>query len=513
MNNRLWNMFKQSEEGQKALALFDVESESYLDNVYEIMSLLKERDNSIDPQSVLGYVALIHYNLMNHELLEGDFSKENFEKFAQEFELYNYDITEDDEVVLTDELIVGKDKYRQKAALIEQMSLFFYFNYEEMKPILFASRFDIFQQYCDALSIELPPIPRSNNYKNYLLYYYDICAVLNEFQEKNELTDAELCACLYFFAPLCVNDKSEKTELPQPTNVWFTGTKNQNDFDLIDKIEEDPSITSIWACNERTRKGDIVVMYCTSPRKYIHSIWRAVDEGIFNPFDYYHSRSKLGHGVMCPKITFEDLKADPFMCQLPIVRKNLQGINGVELKPNEYSMLLNMMEKEGDISRLPRLLGSTEIDFGEMKKEKEDVEERILIPILKELGYEESDWTRQLSLKAGRKEKAIPDFVFFPTGEKHFETAPFIIEAKLDMSSVVEQKNAFNQGHSYAKMLRSKMMGICDKERLIIYRVDEDGNINRNAPIFENHWVVIYTDANVKARLNQIIGKNVVKSI
>ena len=57
------------------------------------------------------------------------------------------------------------------------------------------------------------------------------------------------------------------------------------------------------------------------------------------------------------------------------------------------------------------------------------------------------------------------------------------------------------------------MMGICDQERLIIYRVDEDGNINRNAPIFENHWVVIYTDANVKARLNQIIGKNVVKSI
>ena len=122
MNDKLWNMFKQSEEGQKALALFDVESESYLDNVYEIMSLLKERDNSIDPQSVLGYVALIHYNLMNHELLEGDFSKENFEKFAEEFELYNYDITEEDEVVLTDELIVGKDKYRQKAALIDHSS-------------------------------------------------------------------------------------------------------------------------------------------------------------------------------------------------------------------------------------------------------------------------------------------------------------------------------------------------------------------------------------------------------
>ena len=42
--------------------------------------------------------------------------------------------------------------------------------------------------------------------------------------------------------------------------------------------------------------------------------------------------------------------------------------------------------------------------------------------MLKRLGYTESDWTRQLSQKAGRKEKAIPDFVFFPKGEKHFFT-------------------------------------------------------------------------------------------
>ena len=30
MNDKLWNMFKQSEEGKKALALFDVESEGII---------------------------------------------------------------------------------------------------------------------------------------------------------------------------------------------------------------------------------------------------------------------------------------------------------------------------------------------------------------------------------------------------------------------------------------------------------------------------------------------------
>lgn len=43
----------------------------------------------------------------------------------------------------------------------------------------------------------------------------------------------------------------------------------------------------------------------------------------------------------------------------------------------------------------PRLYVGTPIDFGEIKLEK-DVEENILIPILKRMGYNNTDWTRQL---------------------------------------------------------------------------------------------------------------------
>ena len=45
--------------------------------------------------------------------------------------------------------------------------------------------------------------------------------------------------------------------------------------------------------------------------------------------------------------------------------------------------------------------------------------------MLLQLGYSEADWSRQLSQKAGRTEKAIPDFVFFQRGEKHFEILDF----------------------------------------------------------------------------------------
>ena len=213
-------------------------------------------------------------------------------------------------------------------------------------------------------------------------------------------------------------------------------------------------------------------MYCLSPRSYIHSIWRANSGGIFNPFDNYHCRTTVCDGIRVPDITFNDLKGDDYFKEVPIVRKNLQGINGWELTAKDYNELQRIIEqKGGDISTLPKLFNGGDIDFGKLEKEK-NVEEQILIPALRDLGYKDTDWTRQLSLKAGRKEKAIPDFVFFPTGQEHFETAPMVIEAKLDMSSVTEQNKAFKQVFSYLKMLRSKLMAICDKERIVVYRAD-----------------------------------------
>ena len=93
--------------------------------------------------------------------------------------------------------------------------------------------------------------------------------------------------------------------------------------------------------------------------------------------------------------------------------------------------------------KIPKLFSSKSVDFGKIKVEK-DVEENILIPLLKNIGYLENDWTRQLSLKAGRNEKAIPDFVFFPKGANHFETSPFVIEAKYDFFNDRISKGVFS---------------------------------------------------------------------
>jgi hypothetical protein len=204
------------------------------------------------------------------------------------------------------------------------------------------------------------------------------------------------------------------------------------------------------------------------------------------------------------------LKTDSYFADIPIVRKNLQGINGVELNAKDYSELLRIIQEKGGNPELyPKLFNGKDIDFGEITLEK-DVEEKILIPMLKQLGYHEEDWTRQLSQKAGIGLKAIPDFVFFPKGEKHFASAPMVIEAKFDMSLIREQQNAFSQGLSYARLLRCIIMGVCDKERLILYKVDNNGFADRNSPIFEEHWASIYGNSEIGAKLNQLIGREVI---
>ena len=339
------------------------------------------------------------------------------------------------------------------------------------------------------------------------MWYYDICAVFNEFQEKYEMSDPEFCACLYGLAA-SLRDDEEKKALPKPINVWLTGASKEDVLSLEESMVND----TLWACNENTRRGDIVVLYALSPYSCIHSIWRADSEGTFNPFDYRQNRTRVSEGVKVPPISLKELKADSEFGTLPMLNNNLQGINGRCLPSWAYNALLSMIAAKGDdISKLPVLYETKDWNPGKMVNEH-DVEERILIPFLHDLGYVETDWNRQLRLKSGRKEeREIPDFVFFPHGEKQFENAPFMIEAKWLMKSEKERNDAYRQALSYARMLQCPIFGICDEERLIIYQKQKNGSFNYNSPSFEAHWAAIAGDSDVHAELMRLIGASVIK--
>lgn len=522
MNKQLWELYKESERGKNCIALFSLETNDSYESVNKIAEFLSQPqfgNNELNGSYINWWIDVFLCNIQERGLRPETWTRESFAKLVENLDIF-LPIAHDDGTISFDrsesKTFLKKNMFRDKAAFTHCFSLALYYTEKnfKFKPLLLPYRFDIFQKNCDSLRIEIPDIPRTKNYKEYCLYYWDINVVLNEFQLENKLSDAEMCACLYDFSML-LYEESTTTQLPKPTNVWFTGGSGKEDFALLDSLGKDFGINKscLWACNEKTRRGDIIVMYCKTPRSYIHSIWRASSNGIFNPFDCYHCRTNLCDGILTPPISIKGLKNDKYMSQIPIVRSNLQGLNGVELSAKDYSELLRMIEeKGGDISQYPKLFEGESVDFGKINVEK-DVEENILIPILQRLGYNESDWTRQLSLKAGRKEKAIPDFVFFPQGERHFESAPMVIEAKFDMSSMQELQNAFKQGLSYARLLHASIMGICDKERLVLYKIDLNGSADYNAPIFEDHWASIYSNSEIGAELNHLIGREAIESI
>ena len=512
MNTKLWEMYKKSDEGKACIELFDRESENY-----DYENILKKF--CTDEEDVARLVPWVETFFINNDEKE-DFIPEtlNFDSicdFIENYDLDDYDFDDDDNAISIGKALQADDD-RSKKWLTIPMSLFLCEFFDFCKPMLYPSRFDIIQRNCNALDIELPPIPQTKNHLEYVLYYFNICSRWYEFQEEHNMTYAEFCACLYGFADMLCNDENvSQNPLPQPTNIWIAGGGGKNgDYQLLEdmcarKLKDN---TSIWTCNEQTKRGDIIVMYVTSPYSCIHSIWRANSVGIFNPFDYYQSRTTICDGVKIPPISLNDLKDDEYFSNVSVVRQNLRGVNGKKFTAEDYEQLLRFIEqKGGKTDNLPKLFECEKVDFGKIKVEK-DVEEKILIPILQKLGYNESDWVRQLSLKAGRKEKAIPDFVFFAQGKAHFETAPFVVEAKLDMSSSAERRNAFNQCFSYAKMLNAKIMGICDKERFVIYKV-ENGSASVDNPVFESNWNSVYNDEKTGLSLNKLIGRDVVKNM
>ena len=489
---------------------FTTDMEDPIDGYETLSKKIAEfsEDNESWERIVNGVISLEeNYWFQGFEVPE-EMTREWFEDFVDRFEIRRCYVDEENRIAVDDTpggLIVKADEFRIKNCRISDLSVFLYFLHSFFKPMLCPWNFSFIVRAFEVLEIDLPPYPHSKDYRGFMLWYYDFCEALNAFQYENELTDEEACACLYDFSEMLMEDVVPGP-LPKPVNVWITGASREDQKELLEGLQ-----TGIWQCNENTRRGDIVVLYAVSPGSCLHSIWRASSEGSFNPFNYRQARSRLTDRVDIPHISLQEMKDDPVLGKLPMLNNNLQGVNGKRLPAWAYQRILQMIEERGgDLSRVPALYEAHDWNPGEIRLEK-DVEEKILIPCLQDLGYTGSDWTRQLRQKAGRSEKAIPDFVFFPHGEVHAENAPLVIEAKLRMGSERERMEAYKQARSYAKMLDAGMLGICDEERLVLFRRNARKEFDYTRPCFEAHWAAIVGDVEVHDRLMGLIGADVIR--
>ena len=335
-------------------------------------------------------------------------------------------------------------------------------------PYHFFGTYNVLTLISDTFGIQLPIIPKKSDFKARTWHYAEICKSLYLFRKKHKLSIYELCAFLYDFAPKYIGgvDSYILKELPKPKSAYFVGGGGDNS----DKDAEDDSENiSFWQCNPGTRAGDMIVMYLRTPISSISSIWRSCSVGFIDPFFWYYRCTYIGYPVKGKRIPVAKIKKDRVLGKMPIVQKNMQGVNGVELRPSEYNYIVDKLKT--DVPKLEYVLDS---DIGACVNEKE-VEERLIKPLLKKLGYGENEYKQQFYVEIGNHNYAlIPDFVLLPSAINGHYSGFATVEAKRSITGTNMMEETKIQARSYAKMVGAKYSVIASQEGIWITESKDD---------------------------------------
>jgi len=482
-NNYIWNLYKDSKKGQEAILEWQPKT-TYPTDKYAIEiskpNLLDKFVSGDLERYVIG--SRVNFLQFRYDYLTSTY---NFSQ-ANPRDLYMNWIEKG--IVSHGATVFPKGQPKFWFMTVEGVSKLLYDVYPEyFFPYIFNCEFDKFKNICDEFSIPIPDVPNKKDSLKRAIYYIDLCDAIYEFRKTNGFKPAELCAFLYDFAP-DVMDELEDNELPNPLKVWFVGAARE-DFDFLDNATE--SSENTWQGNIDAKRGDIIVMYCRSPRSYIHSIWRVKSKrGFADPFFAYYSVNRISLPVKLDTyITNKDLEENHIWSQNPLIKKNLQGINGYPIKYNEYLELLKLLESKGQsIEKLPTITPTSKFDTEDLLDER-DVEIRLIEPFLIKLRYTSKDWIRQMPVKMGRGERNYPDYCFGANPQRGEESAKMILESKYEIRTSKDLQEAYFQAKSYAIRLQSECFLIASKEGIWIYK-PQNGVYS-----FENHqnysWIQV----------------------
>lgn len=390
------------------------------------------------------------------------------------------DYSPDDELYFEDGQVTlyfvgGRDNpeaYRYSFTSITAISAGLHDVYPEFFiPYLFIKDYDKFTKICHFFEITLPDLPTKLQKRERALYYLEINKVFQAFRSEYSLSPTEMNAFLYDFAPKNIKLPAT-TSLPEASRVWFS-IGNTVDFEYLDEAN-DQSI-SFWQGNLEARRGDIVLMWCASPRSYLHSIWRVVDDGFNDPFFYYYNAIRVGHPLKIPPIPFKAFAQDPLLGMSPAVKAHFQGRSGSALSLEEYQAICGLIRQTGfDTILLPT--APSELTFGDLTLNNErDVETQLLEPLLLKLGFTATDWVRQLSVRMGRGQRNYPDYVLGCDLKPGEESAISVLECKLRIGSPKELKDTFLQAKSYALRLQAQSITLADARGIWVFQQRCDG--------------------------------------
>ncbi|MGD9505266.1 MAG: hypothetical protein AB7W37_10145 [Syntrophobacteraceae bacterium] len=371
-------------------------------------------------------------------------------------------------------------------------------------PYLFSCRFDELSVILDRYGILPPDLPGKLQKRERALYYLSVNRALQSFRLRNGLSSRELNALLYDFAPKDLAG-TLRPDLSAPSRVWFA-MGGDVDFEFLDNCTA--SSISRWQGNLETRRGDIVLMWCRSPRSALHSIWRAVDDGFNDPYFYYYSTIRIGEPIKIPQLTFAELSRHPLFAESVAVKARFQGCGGRAFTKEQYIAVCEMLSLKGfDSAILP--MPPEEIPIPDLSLTCErDVEVHLLEPLLRRLGFSESDWAYQFQIRMGRGERNVPDYALGVDAKPSEESAVALIECKFDISTDRERRDAFLQGRSYALRLQSEVMAVAARRGIWLFRRHNTG-FDESRFLFKSWNELSHPDR--FAEVKSILGKKAVE--
>lgn len=441
-----WNLYKQSLDGQKAIKEFE-EAKGY-----ELLSKhCPYLTNLVTSETYEEWLELIYcYGISDCELPTSiDAAKEFYEV------LITFGITVEGKQWLPHKNFKIMLRFIQPISyILNKIAPQYFFPY-----LFMARRFEL-NKIADHFDIDLPILKKKSDYKERCMYYWLLCETFYKFRKENNISHNELCALLYDFAPQCILKKG--ISIPQPSQAWFIGGITSTTEKSLDYL--------FWQANPDTKKGDILIHYEKAPISAITHIWIAQTDGIIDPLLYYYSNVGISNKIEFPHVTLKELQADEYFSKHPLVRKKFQGVNGWPMSSEDYTELLRMIKAKGfDIDTLPKLYAPTLPKNISITHER-NVETQLLEPLLNSMGwYENKDFIRQLPIHAGSGHRIFPDYALHYSNKPDEEKAKVLIEAKLYMKNNQEIEEAFLQARSYAHLLESSVIVLCDKQCLIVY--------------------------------------------
>jgi hypothetical protein len=139
-----------------------------------------------------------------------------------------------------------------------------------------------------------------------------------------------------------------------------------------------------------------------------------------------------------------------------------------------------------------------------------DVELKFVEPLLRDLGYSDKDWIRQLPVRMGRGTPYYPDYAFHASlKKKGEESAGMVLEAKYRLATRSDLEEAYIQAKSYALRLQSQVLVLAAIDGLWIFVSGKAGFTLK--PALEVAWADL---ANPDAfhRVKSLMGPNAIAS-